>query len=53
MEEKKYYRIPEENVRQALGILNMITIKGADADKIVMLKTIFASAEKEELKEEG
>lgn len=50
MEEKKgtFYRIPEDHVRQALAILNAITIKGTDADKIVMLKSIFAGAEKEE-----
>lgn len=48
-EKKKYVRLPEEYARQALSILNNLTIKGADADKIVMLKSIFASAESEEV----
>lgn len=45
--QKKYVRLPEEYARQALSILNNLTIRGADADKIVMLKSIFASAESE------
>lgn len=49
MEAKRaYYLIPEENLRQAIDALNNLTIKGADAGKVVLIKSVLASAEREE-----